>query len=227
MTSKSWFILKMGILSILISAAAVAHFGFDLFDDLRADRLTGYLDDFNAGAPFVYIGIMALAIIVSPIPSIPLAAASGMIFGPFLGGVYSLTGALIGALVSFMIARHFGRELVERIMRIKLIAYPKAANRILTRLVFFSRLIPVVSFDVVSYGAGLTKLPIVSFAVSTALGMIPFTFVYTYFGAVFFVKPWITILGGFVFLAFFIAFPYLVRTYNLFGLRRYFGTQDE
>ena len=221
-TSSGWFWIKLTVVILLIVAALIAHYVFDLFEGFTPDRLSNYLNSVEDYAPIIYIGIMALAVIVSPIPSIPLAVASGMMFGSFLGGVYSLVGALFGAIVSFLIARYFGREIIQRFFRGKMLNYPDSAERVLLRIVLISRLIPVVSFDVVSYGAGLTSLSLPKFAIATAIGMIPFTFAYTYYGAIFFVKPWLSVLGGTFFLVLFLTLPYLVRKHNLFHLRRHF-----
>jgi uncharacterized membrane protein YdjX (TVP38/TMEM64 family) len=221
-TSNGWFWIKLTVVILLIVVALIAHYIFDLFESFTPDRLSNYLNSVEDYAPIIYIGIMALAVIVSPIPSIPLAVASGMMFGPFLGGVYSLVGALSGAIVSFLIARYFGREIIQRFFRGKMLNYPDSAERVLLRIVLISRLIPVVSFDVVSYGAGLTSLSLPKFAIATAIGMIPFTFAYTYYGTIFFVKPWLSVLGGTFFLVLFLTLPYLVRKHNLFHLRRHF-----
>ena len=58
------------------------------------------------------------------------------------------------------------------------------SDNILTKIVFLSRLLPVVSFDVVSYGAGLTNMSLKKFSAATFLGMIPLTFLYNYSGSV-------------------------------------------
>jgi len=53
---------------------------------------------------------MAAAIVVSPIPSAPLAFAGGLFFGPTLGTLYSVVGATVGAGAAFLIARGLGRS---------------------------------------------------------------------------------------------------------------------
>ena len=53
----------------------------------------------------------------------------------------------------------------------------------LTGVVFFSRLLPFVSFDVVSYAAGLTALSAWRFALATLAGIIPASFLLAHFGA--------------------------------------------
>ncbi len=55
------------------------------------------------------MGVMATAVVVSPIPSLPLDIAAGSFFGPLLGTLYAATGALAGAVLSFLIARLLGR----------------------------------------------------------------------------------------------------------------------
>lgn len=49
-------------------------------------------------------------------------------------------------------------------------------------VVFVLRLIPLVSFDAVSYAAGLSGLPFWKSLLATALGMAPGTFVFVYLG---------------------------------------------
>jgi uncharacterized membrane protein YdjX (TVP38/TMEM64 family) len=49
-------------------------------------------------------------------------------------------------------------------------------------MVFVSRLLPFVSFDLVSYGAGLTALKAWRFALATLLGLIPASFLLAHFG---------------------------------------------
>jgi uncharacterized membrane protein YdjX (TVP38/TMEM64 family) len=73
--------------------------------------------------------------------------------------------------------------------------------------VFLSRLLPVFSFDVISYGAGLTKMSLKKFALSTFFGMIPLTFVYNYFGSVIVFGKTITLVLGFAMVVLFLFLP--------------------
>lgn len=50
-------------------------------------------------------------------------------------------------------------------------------------VVFATRLMPFVSFDAVSYAAGLTPLAFWRFAVATLVGVAPASFVLAHFGA--------------------------------------------
>ncbi len=217
---RRWVIwAKTGLIVVIIVALLVAHFRFDLFTFLDPESIGLFLDSVGPAAPVVFIPAMALAVVVSPIPGIPLAVSAGMIFGPFLGGIYSLLGGYAGAALSFLLARYFGRDVIERTTRTEIRFYPDDKTDFLAKIIFVSRLIPFISFDVVSYGAGFTRISFLKYTIATILGMIPFTFVYTYFGSLLFVRPWITIVAGVLFLVAFLAFPVLVKRYNLFGLR--------
>ena len=53
----------------------------------------------------------------------------------------------------------------------------------LTLLVFASRLLPFLSFDMISYAAGLSKLHLWRFAVATLAGIIPASFLLAHLGS--------------------------------------------
>lgn len=82
----------------------------------------------------------------------------------------------------------------------------------LTGVVFITRLIPVVSFDMVSYGAGLTKMSLSWFSLATFLGMLPLTFVYNNFGAALVVDGRPAVVVGTVMVLFFLM-PVWVERY--------------
>ncbi len=171
--------------------------------------------------------IMALAVVISPIPSVPLDVAAGIFFGPLLGTIYSAIGALGGAVAAFFIARLLGREIIERFLGGHINFCTKCSDRLLAKVVFLSRLLPIVSFDIVSYGAGLTKMSTKAFAVATFLGMLPLTFVYNYFGSVVVVSRGLTLTVGLGMVLFFFAFPLFIERYDLFSLRKFFQHAEQ
>ncbi|MFZ1747640.1 MAG: hypothetical protein WAU17_17120 [Nitrospirales bacterium] len=59
---------------------------------------------------------MALAVIISPIPGLPLDIAAGAASGLFLGASYAVPGAELGVIVSFLIGRAVGREVLTRLL---------------------------------------------------------------------------------------------------------------
>ncbi len=132
--------------------------------------------------PLLIIGLMALAIVLNPIPSAPIALVSGALFGHAWGTLYVVLGAEIGALIAFAIARAFGHDLLRRLFGARIALGWLGSQNTLTWMVFVSRLLPFVSFDLVSYGAGLTPLKAWRFALATLLGLIPASFLLAHFG---------------------------------------------
>ena len=55
-------------------------------------------------------------------------------------------------------------------------------QRNLTFIVFDSRLMPFVSFDILSYAAGLTPITYARFLLATLFGMLPISFLLAHFG---------------------------------------------
>jgi len=132
--------------------------------------------------PLLIVGLMALAIVLNPIPSAPIALVSGAVFGHAWGTLYVVIGAEIGALIAFSIARVFGHDLLRRLFGERVVLGWLGSQNALTWMVFVSRLLPFVSFDLVSYGAGLTPLKTWRFALATLLGLIPASFLLAHFG---------------------------------------------
>jgi len=133
--------------------------------------------------PVAVIGLMAFAILVSPIPSAPIALAAGALYGHAWGTLYVLLGAEIGALAAFGIARLVGYEVLRRWLGERLSLGWLGSQNALMGLVFVSRLLPFVSFDVISYAAGLTVLSLWRFALATLAGILPASFLLAHFGA--------------------------------------------
>ncbi|MBI3916036.1 MAG: TVP38/TMEM64 family protein [Betaproteobacteria bacterium] len=133
--------------------------------------------------PLMVIGLMVLAILVSPIPSGPVAVAAGAAYGHTWGTLYVLLGAEIGALAAFGLARLLGREVVQRWFGDRLSVGLLGSQTALMGIVLVSRLLPFISFDIVSYAAGLTALSFWRFAVATLLGIVPASFLLAHFGS--------------------------------------------
>ena len=142
----------------------------------------------NSGnlAPITYMILMIIAIIISPIPASPLAIIGGAVFGNWLGMIYTLIGATIGAVLAFLIARFFLREYIsKKLEKNKFYAKIKGRNEEnIARIILITRLMPQVSFDLVSYAAGLTKLNVLTFVIVTFIGMIPIVFLLSFFGSI-------------------------------------------
>jgi uncharacterized membrane protein YdjX (TVP38/TMEM64 family) len=91
----------------------------------------------------------------------------------------------MGALTSFYIARLFGNVTSEKIIRNrKLVDFIKRSGQKKGfYVILFARLLPFISFDLISYMAGLSGIRTWAFILATGIGMLPATIVYTIFGS--------------------------------------------
>jgi uncharacterized membrane protein YdjX (TVP38/TMEM64 family) len=138
----------------------------------------------GAWGPALIVGVMIAAVVASPIPSAPIALAAGAAYGHYLGTVYVAIGAELGAMTAFLIARFLGRDAVARWLGHKTDHGLLGSQNVLTLIVFGSRLLPFVSFDAMSYAAGLSRLHLWRFSLATLAGILPASFVLAHFGSV-------------------------------------------
>jgi uncharacterized membrane protein YdjX (TVP38/TMEM64 family) len=223
--------ITIGIVILVVSAVVYFIIEEKLFFADIIVNINTYVKSFGAFAPLIYIGILILAIIISQIPNIPLAISAGILFGPLLGGVYTLIGGMLGALACFFIARKVGVPILKRLFGKTPYFTEHCSERIIGLLLFFSRLFPFFSFDLMSFCAGLTNIKTRTFFIGTFFGMIPITFLLTYMGGSLIPSknpspetgepiP-ISLIINTVFIVLFITIPILIRRYNLFNLNKY------
>ncbi|MEM9425133.1 MAG: VTT domain-containing protein [Pseudomonadota bacterium] len=145
------------------------------------ENLSGLIE---IAGPVAVVVLLALAVVVSPIPSGPIAMAAGAYLGTFEGGVYTAIGAVLGATIAFSLSRWLGyRPLANSSFPLaKWITRARTQNT-LAVAVLVSRLIPFISFDAVSYVAGLTTITFRNFVISTTLGVMPASFAFAALGA--------------------------------------------
>jgi uncharacterized membrane protein YdjX (TVP38/TMEM64 family) len=146
------------------------------------NKLHGHILQWGDLGPLAIIGLMTLAVVISPIPSAPIALASGMAYGQFWGTVYIVIGAEAGAIIAFYIARALGYEAMRKRFGDRLSVGLLGSQNAMTGIVLALRLIPFISFDIVSYASGLTSLKPWRFALATLVGVIPVSFILAYFG---------------------------------------------
>lgn len=152
----------------------------DLISNL--DELTFRVRQLGSIGPLLIISLMMLAVVISPLPSAPIALASGAVYGHTFGTFYIIIGAGLGAFIAFFIARLTGLPLVSKDIGNRIPFKQFDSQNSLMAIVFISRLLPFLSFDLISYAAGLTSLSFWRFAIATVLGLIPASFLLAHFG---------------------------------------------
>jgi uncharacterized membrane protein YdjX (TVP38/TMEM64 family) len=143
--------------------------------------------------PYAALVSVLLMIVHSfvPFPAEALAMANGMLFGIALGVALTWIGAMLGAVLAFVLARWLGRPLGRQMLserRWRQIAGWGARQGCGPWLA--ARLIPVISFNLINYAAGLTGLGWWTFLWTTGLGILPLTVVSVVVGAHMLRAPW-------------------------------------
>ncbi|MBI5074369.1 MAG: TVP38/TMEM64 family protein [Nitrospirae bacterium] len=214
-------IIKGLALAALVVILFMVEYHWKLSSYVSQDRVLQVLSSSGSFAPLVYIALMAVTEL-SPFPNMPMEVAAGAYFGPVLGTIYSVLGTTAGAIISFSIARLLGRDIIERFLGGHINFCTACSDKLLFKVVVFSRIMPVISFDIISYGAGLTMMSLRSFALATLVGFVPLAFVYNYFGTILVVNTGVAISFGVVMVAIFFLLPLWIERNNILRLRPLF-----
>ena len=131
----------------------------------------------------VVFALTYAAITLTPAPKNVLSVAAGLVFGFGDALVLVYAGALLGAAAAFGLGRALGRAAVERYTGSRVARLDELVRRRGLMAIIGVRLIPVIPFTAINYGAGLTAVRRRDYALGTALGIIPGTVAYVALGA--------------------------------------------
>lgn len=128
-----------------------------------------------------YVGLLVVTII-SPLPDTPVVLAGGFIFGPSIAIPLTIIGQLLGATVDFYLARKLGRKFVTKKFPHATKALNEYSHSLGWQTIFLMRLAPTLSFDILSYAAGLSTIRYKPYILATLCGMLPLLIVSTVLG---------------------------------------------
>jgi len=128
--------------------------------------------------------VMIIQTIIAPIPSEALLMFSGMIGIDLLKIVlFGGSGLIIGSIIAFYISRLGGKPIIAKLIGEKWIGrVDRWVERNGAKAIFFTRLIPIIPFDLISYMSGITKLEFKYYLLATVLGAFPRSFVLAVIG---------------------------------------------
>ena len=182
------------VLLILLAAAIGAYFVWppykSIIDSIFAAFATGdfaavrsFVERYGTMAATVSFLLMVFQSIVAPLPAFLITFANANLFGWWRGAILSWSSAMAGAAACFYIARILGRDVVERLSsKAGLRSIDTFFERHGAQSILIARLLPFISFDIVSYAAGLTSMDFWPFFIATGVGQLPATIVYSYVG---------------------------------------------
>ncbi len=185
-TSGPWILLFALALLVVALVPDLRHqvtTSFHLLSRLDVEEIKTYILSFGMWAPAISFLLMVFQSVIAPLPAFVLTFANAGLFGWLWGALLSWTSAMAGASLCFLISKKLGRSTVEKLTsKTALESVDAFFERYGQYAVLIARLLPFVSFDVVSYGAGLTGMSFWSFFWATGLGQLPATLVYSYVG---------------------------------------------
>lgn len=182
------------ILLLLVILCAAAYFAipsvhskvsqiFMLFRSMDVESVVGYIRSFGIYAAVISFLLMVFQSVAAPLPAFLITFANAAVFGWWKGALLSWTSAMAGALLCFQIARIAGRDVVEKLTsKFAMDSVDVYFERYGKHTILICRLLPFISFDFVSYAAGLTSMKAVPFLIATGIGQLPATIVYSYVG---------------------------------------------
>lgn len=187
---KKSLVVKIGVLLLIIGiylfVGPVNRFINQMIfylSMLNLESLKQYILSFGIWAPIISFILMILQSVAAPLPAFLITFANAALFGWVKGALLSWTSAMAGAALCFYIARFLGRDTVEKLTsKFAIDSVDVFFNKYGKHTILIARLLPFISFDLVSYAAGLTSMSFVSFFIATGIGQLPATIIYSYVG---------------------------------------------
>ena len=193
MKTKNPNLIRLGLLLVIalvlviyLAVPGVNRFvneAISVLGSANLDAVAEYIRSFGPWAMAFSFALMVFSSILAPLPAFMITLSNAAIFGWWQGAILSWSSAMVGAALCFGVSRALGRDVVERFAGKGALASVEGYfEKYGTKTVLICRLLPFVSFDAVSYFAGLTPLKFLPFFIATGIGQLPATIVYSYVG---------------------------------------------
>lgn len=197
MTAKSrartgtWRVIARWIPAVLLVGATIALYASGLatdisFDNIQANevRLRAEVAAAPVASLLIFIGLYAIATAAFVPVGLVLMLAGGFLFGPLIGTGATIVGSTLGAIIAYVAARFAAGDRIRAMLnkgrwRGLMAGFERAPFRYLLTL----RLVPLSPFGLVNVAAGCARAPFRAYVAATAVGAIPYSFIYSYLGA--------------------------------------------
>lgn len=133
-------------------------------------------------APAFYLLLFMLRPLVL-FPASVFSIVGGLAFGAWWGSLLAFTGATLGAILAFYVARFVGEDAFKKLKNEKVIELKRNFEKKGFFYILMLRFLPIVNFDLISYGCGLSQVKFRHFLKATMIGIIPGTLIYNFLGA--------------------------------------------
>jgi uncharacterized membrane protein YdjX (TVP38/TMEM64 family) len=117
------------------------------------------------------------------VPRLWISALAGALFGATMGTAVAQVASLLGAIITFYIARILLRSVVLRRMPERLHVWYERFNTHGFFWLFYIRLFPFANATVTNMIGGVSKVSLTTFLAATFLGYLPETLIFAIFGS--------------------------------------------
>lgn len=152
------------------------------FSRVSEEEFRNWVKSLGVWGPIIYIIVYILRPLIL-FPAGVLSAAAGIIWGAGLGFLYLQIAANISSTAEFFLARSFGREIVGKHLKGKLVNLDEKIERHGFLTVLLIRLVPNVAWDIQNLSLGLTKVKFRDYFPATLIGIMPGSFAFVFFGS--------------------------------------------
>ena len=192
-TNKKKTLTKLYILAVLVALCLVyflvppvnayVNRVASVLGSANVDAVVEFIRSYGAYAMAFSFALMVFQSVLAPLPAFLITFANAAIFGWWQGAILSWTSSMAGAALCFYLARALGRDTVEKYAGKGALASVEGYfEKYGSRTILVCRLLPFVSFDAISYFAGLTPIKFWPFFIATGVGQLPATIIYSYVG---------------------------------------------
>ena len=174
---------------VVIALAMAFAFAFGLDDYITLEALARreqQLKQLVASYPLLlalaYVGLYAVVVALSLPVATVFTLAGGMIFGTWLGGAFAVIGASLGACAIFLATKTAFGDALKQKAGPRLQQFEQGFQRDAVFYLLFVRFVPIFPFFLVNILPAMVGVRFLIFALTTAVGIIPGTFVYASIG---------------------------------------------
>ena len=188
-----WGLVLMGIFLVLSLIlyfygeglwSLVVRFFYFLSD---REKISAYIEGFGSAAPWVFMLVQVLQVLLAPVPGEATGFIGGYLFGVTKGFLFSSIALSIGSVINFGVGRFFGKRYVRKVIPTKYLArFDMVAKREGALIVFMFFVFPGFPKDYLCLFLGLSALPFKIFLIMTTFGRMPGTFILSLQGAMLF-----------------------------------------
>ncbi|MFP4661451.1 MAG: TVP38/TMEM64 family protein [Halanaerobiales bacterium] len=141
------------------------------------------IDGLGFWGPFVFM-LLWIVSAVFLLPGAALGIVGGILFGPWLGTLYTAIGATLGAVAAFVAGKYVARDMVKGMVASnpRLLKIDEGVKKEGWRFVMLTRLVPVFPYNIQNYVYALTAIKLPVYALTTFAFMLPGCLAFSFAG---------------------------------------------